>query len=160
MNDTFRDYLATSLSGRGAHITFDQAIEGFPPERAGEQIPNLEHTAWMLVYHIRICMQEIIDYCMHPDNYQEIDYPSGLWPENPEPPSEDAWHGEIEGVRNGISTLHSWALDTNRDLFSPIPGTPGHNLFREMIIIIDHNSYHIGQLVDLRMLLGIPVKDW
>lgn len=25
--------------------------------------------------------------------------------------------------------------------------------------LIDHNAYHIGQLVDLRTLPGVPVRD-
>lgn len=160
MEKTFRKNLADSVAGRGAHITFEQAIADFPFERAGERVPNLDHSAWMLVYHIRVCMDDIIDYCTDPNNYHQPEYPGGLWPDSPEPSSEETWKNEIDGVRRGIATLHSWALDSKRDLFTTIPGTPGHSLFREMIIIIDHNSYHIGQLVDLRMLLGIPVRDW
>ena len=50
--------------------------------------------------------------------------------------------------------------DPNNDLFVPFAHGSGQNLLREAILIIDHNSYHIGQLVDIRMLLGVPVRDW
>jgi len=50
--------------------------------------------------------------------------------------------------------------DPGNDLFTPFAHGSGQNLLQEAIQIIDHNSYHIGQLVDIRMLLGVPVRDW
>jgi hypothetical protein len=50
--------------------------------------------------------------------------------------------------------------DPGNDLFEPLAHGTGQNLLREAILIIDHNSYHIGQLVDVRMLLEAPVRDW
>jgi len=160
MKKSFRTYLADALAGKGAHISFDQAVENFPMDRTGEKPPNLDHNAWMLVWHLRLCQDDIINYCTDPGSYRSLEYPGGYWPDSPSPPSEGAWQGEIAGFRNGIGILRSWALDEKLDLFTPLPGTPGHNLAREMMIIIAHNGYHIGQLVDLRMLLRIPVKDW
>jgi hypothetical protein len=45
------------------------------------------------------------------------------------------------------------------DLFKLRVGGQGY-LARAALLVVDHNSYHIGQLVDLRMLLGVPVRDW
>lgn len=160
MEDGFRRYLAESVAGYGAHIPFDQAVDGFPPERAGERVENLAHTAWMLVYHMRMVLEDIIDYVQDPSQYEAHEYPSGYWPERDAPPSEEAWYEEVERVKRAIATLHEWALDTSRDLYATIPGTPEHNLARQLTLMVAHNGYHIGQLVDLRMLLGIPVRDW
>lgn len=63
-------------------------------------------------------------------------------------------------MEEAIDLVKGWVTDESRDLLAPIPGTPGHTLFRQALLVIDHNSYHIGQIVDLRMLLGIPVRDW
>ena len=45
--------------------------------------------------------------------------------------------------------------EPKNDLFAPIPHGKGQTLLREALLIIDHTSYHVGQLVDLRRLLVI-----
>ena len=45
-----REQLASSLSGRGAHVGFDHAVKGFTTAAAGRRVPGLAHTAWQLVW--------------------------------------------------------------------------------------------------------------
>ncbi len=40
------------------------------------------------------------------------------------------------------------------DLCSAIPHGQGQTILREALVLADHNSYHLGQLVDLRRALG------
>ena len=40
------------------------------------------------------------------------------------------------------------------DLYARIPHGTGQNIFREALLVADHNAYHLGQLVLLRQLLG------
>jgi hypothetical protein len=40
------------------------------------------------------------------------------------------------------------------DLFAKIPHGDGQTILREALLTADHNSYHIGQLVLVRKLLG------
>lgn len=155
-----RENLLNALLGFVAHIPFSKAIEGFPYEKAGEQIPLVEHTGWMLVWHIHKCMEDIISYAESPQTYKEIPYPKGYWPQSVKPESRKDWEQTINRTEACLNKVEGWIKDYSKDLFAPIPGTPGHSLFREILLIIDHNSYHIAQLIDLRMSLGIPVKDW
>lgn len=155
-----RETLANAVSGRGAHITFPQAVERFPPDRAGDRVDGIDHTAWTLVWHMKEVIQDIIDYAEDPRNYTAKPYPSGYWPDSFAPPTEEAWSLKVAEVEQAIKTVHAWVTDESKDLLAPIPGTPGHSLFRQALLVVDHNSYHIGQIVDLRMLLGVPVKDW
>jgi len=39
-------------------------------------------------------------------------------------------------------------------LYAPIPHGDGQTLLREALLLADHNSYHLGQLVMLRKMLG------
>jgi hypothetical protein len=42
------------------------------------------------------------------------------------------------------------------DLLAQIPhGKQGHTVLREALVLANHNSYHLGQLVLLRKALGI-----
>ena len=40
------------------------------------------------------------------------------------------------------------------DLFARIPHGDGQTIFREALLIADHNSYHLGQVIIVRRLLG------
>jgi uncharacterized damage-inducible protein DinB len=40
------------------------------------------------------------------------------------------------------------------ELFAAIPHGTGQTYLRELLLVIDHNSYHVGQLVGLRIQLG------
>ena len=42
------------------------------------------------------------------------------------------------------------------DLYARIPWGDGQTILREALLLADHNAYHLGQLVDVRRLLG----DW
>jgi hypothetical protein len=42
------------------------------------------------------------------------------------------------------------------ELYGRIPWGDGQTILREALLLADHNAYHIGQLVDVRRLLG----DW
>lgn len=43
--------------------------------------------------------------------------------------------------------------DPKQDLTARIPHGEGQTLLREALLVADHNSYHLGQLVFLRKML-------
>ncbi|GAB1484522.1 DinB family protein [Treponema sp.] len=155
-----RKQLADTMAGNGAHIRFDQAVSDFPAERAGEKVSSIPHTAYSLAYHIRLCIDDVLSYCDDAANYEEVDFPGGYWPSSPTPPNTDAWQEELDAIQDGIDEFRRRILDESYDIFALIPGTKDATFFHKALIIADHNSYHIAELVNLRMLMGIPVKDW
>lgn len=42
------------------------------------------------------------------------------------------------------------------DLFAKIPWADSQTILRETLLLADHNSYHLGQMLDVRRLL----QDW
>ena len=53
--------------------------------------------------------------------------------------------------RNAIKKL---ALDARRTLTKKIPQGGGQTYLREILLVLDHNAYHVGELIVLRRLLG------
>lgn len=154
-----RDHLRTAIGGHGAHISMSDALEGFPPERAGERVDAVPHSAWDLLYHVHLVLQDLIDWAAGAE-YHPHEYPGGYWPSDHAPPDREAWYARIQDLESALATIRSWVDDDSRDLFAPLDRNPAHTLFRQIILAVDHTSYHIGQMVDLRMLLGIPVRDY
>ena len=153
-----RDNLMEMFSDGAAHIGIEKVLEDFPFERAGERVKPLEHSMWMLVEHLRIVNRDLIDW-VTADKYTEKPYPSGYWP-NPAPPSLQAWEDAVKSAVRDMNIMKSWIEREDFDISAPLKRRSSHSAFREILLAIAHNGYHIGQMVDLRALLGIPVKDW
>lgn len=159
MNETMlRNNVLEMLVGGAAHIGFARAVDGFPAERSGERVEPLEHSMWMLVEHLRIVNRDLIDWVIA-EEYIEKPYPSGYWP-SPEPLSLEAWNQSISVVTADLQIMKDWTEDGDYDFTAALKRRESHSAFREILLTIAHNGYHIGQMVDLRTLLGVPVKDW
>ena len=50
--------------------------------------------------------------------------------------------------------MQRFAADRRVDLFATIPHGTGQTYLRELLLVADHNAYHVGQLVALRRALG------
>ena len=154
-----RDQLLNLLDSGGAHISFASAIKDFPDDLIGHQIPKLDHTAWQLVYHLRIAQWDILEFIRNPDHVSPV-YPHGYWPESDVPLKKKDWYDAISQFSHDLEEIKALVADPEADLFFPFPHGSGQTLLREALLVADHNAYHVGQLVDVRMLLGVPVRDY
>ena len=148
-----RTQLATVLEWHDAHADFDTAVEGLPAELRGRAPDGLPYSPWQLVEHLRLAQHDILDFCRNPA-YQEMRWPHDYWPAAAEPPSPGAWEESIAGFRRDREALRALALDPDLDLFAAIPHGQGQTYLRELLLVADHNAYHLGQLVAVRRLLG------
>lgn len=145
-----REQLATMLINSQAHMTFEDAISNFPLDHINDYPPTLEYTFWHLLEHLRRCQWDILDYIRNPD-YKEPKFPDDLWPSRDAATDAAGWQKTIDGFRADLAELVRIVQDPNTDLYAQIPhGYAGHNVLREILIIIDHNGYHIGEFGILR----------
>jgi uncharacterized damage-inducible protein DinB len=82
-------------------------------------------------------------------------WPDDYWPTSPEPPSPQAWEDGIRRFQADRKALQELAADPAVDLNARIPHGSGQTYLREIVLVADHNAYHIGQLVLVRRLLGV-----
>jgi hypothetical protein len=157
--DPLREYLVLHLTGMAAHVSFKAAMAGFPVELAGKRPRRLAHTAWGLVYHLWICQKDILEYALEA-GHESPSYPSGLWPAGLGPADPAEWDRTIAAFDKDQRRIVKMLCDPERDLYAPMRDGLDETLLQMAGLVIDHNSYHIGQLVDLRMLLGVPVRDY
>ena len=152
--DPLREHLLKILDWHDAHATFDDAVAGIPVAKRGKQPTGLPYSPWQLLEHIRLCQFDILDFCRNP-SYVEREWPADYWPPRIAPPSTKAWTASIKAVRNDREALKKLVVDPACDLFSTIPHGTGQTYLREVLLVADHNAYHVGQLVAVRRLLGI-----
>jgi hypothetical protein len=154
VNDkTLREHVLYLLKDGGAHLSFDEAIDGLPVELRGASVAGSSHTSWRLLEHMRICLWDILEFSTNALHVSP-QFPDGYWPDSDAPPEQDSWDKSVEGFRSDLQAMIQLVDDPSTDLFSPIPHGDGQTILREALLIADHNAYHLGQLVILRRCLG------
>jgi hypothetical protein len=154
-NFDLRDHVLRLLAGGWAHVGPDAVLSGVPATKRGTKPKGFPHTPWQLVEHMRIAQTDILEYCRDA-NHVSPDFPQGYWPEGEKPPSADAWSKSVQAFQNDLEQMRELVRDPAIDLLAQIPhGKQGHTVLREALVLANHNSYHLGQLVLLRKALGI-----
>ncbi|HKV24640.1 MAG TPA: DinB family protein [Candidatus Acidoferrum sp.] len=151
---SLREQLVYLLKGGGAHVHFMDALEGFPAGKYGVFANALPHTGWQLLEHVRIAQWDILEFSRNPKHVSP-DFPGGYWPKTPMPPNERAWDESVAAFQRDLQAMVGLVNNPRTDLFSKIPHGEGQTVLREAMVLADHNSYHLGQLVDLRRALGV-----
>jgi|SRR5215471_13584187 len=149
-----RSELAKALDWGHAHADFDKAVEGFPPALRGTRVEGLPHSAWEVLEHLRLAQHDILDFSRNP-KYKERKWPDDYWPASPQPPDDKAWDKSVAAFRRDRRGMKKMAGDPKVNLAKRIPHGDGQTYLREILLVIDHNAYHVAELVLLRRLLGI-----
>ena len=152
-DSALRAHLLELLHGGHAHTTFDDAVKDLPIDLAGVRPDASPHSAWELVEHIRIAQEDILRFSQSADHVSPP-WPKGYWPKSPAPKDAGQWAASVEAVRRDLAEFEGMVRDPGRDLFQKFPWGEGQTLLREAMLIVDHNAYHVGQLVLVRRLLG------
>jgi uncharacterized damage-inducible protein DinB len=100
-----------------------------------------------------LAQADILDFCRNP-GYKEGKWPDDYWPPSAAPPSKAAWKQSLTAFRRDLAEMKKLAADTSVDLFARIPHGSGQTYLREILLVADHNAYHVGQLVAVRRALG------
>lgn len=147
-----REQLIRALDWESAHIGFDAALARIPKDARGRIVHGLPYSAWQLLEHTRLTQRDILDFCRDP-NYEEPHWPDDYWPSNPEPPEPGAWDQSVASFRKDLDDMQGMVRNPSIDLFATIPHGSGQTYLREALLVIDHNAYHLGELVVLGRLL-------
>ncbi len=154
MSTDVRQQLVNLLTVRQAHMIFEDAVQNFPAAHINTRPPNVEYTFWHLLEHLRICQWDILDYCRNP-NYKELKFPDDLWPAKDALTDEAGWQKTIDQFLADRAEFVALVQNPETDLHAAIPhGYDGHTIFREVLVVADHNAYHIGELGILRQVIG------
>lgn len=155
MNDQkdLRDRLVKLLRGGQAHADFESTVKGLPVDLRGKRPRGAPHSPWELLEHLRLAQFDILDFSRNP-NYAERKFPEDYWPKSPAPPNAAAWAKSVRAFRQDLESMCELVADPSIDLLARIPHGKGQTILREALLMADHNSYHLGQLVLVRRLLG------
>ena len=145
--------VASALTWEEAHASVDRAVKGLKPALRGKRPANYPHSAWELLDHIRRTQRDLLEFCTNP-KYHEPKWPEDYWPSSPEPPSDAAWTACVAAIRADGQALADFTVKNVPTLTEKIPHGTGQTYLRTVLVAVDHASYHVGQIVAVRRLLG------
>lgn len=148
-----RDQLLELLRGGSAHATVNAAFDDFPVELRGARSEGVPHTGWQQLEHMRFTLHDLLEFCTNSE-YLEPKWPNDYWTDSEAPPAPDSWEKSLAGFKADIEAFEALVGDPTGNIYAAIPWGQGQTLFREVLLVADHNSYHVGQVVMLRKLLG------
>ena len=66
----------------------------------------------------------------------------------------DDWQRTIHDVLADRQALRAIVMDPQTDLWAPIPQGTGQTIAREIMVVADHNAYHVGEFAIMRQVMG------
>lgn len=151
MNDDSKVLATTlghALSGEGAHVGSRNVFEGLAWKLAGVRPEGCPHTLFEILGHV-IYWQDWVVKWLGGKTPPTPKHASGSWPSRPGPENAKTWSRAVKRFQRGLDELERRSQEA--DLFAK----RGKKSRLEMLhAIASHNSYHLGQAVLLRQMLG------
>jgi hypothetical protein len=151
LDTALRQQLAQNLRAGNAHMRFEDAVAEFPDAHINTRPENVDYSFWHLVEHLRLTQADILRYLTDPA-YTEPEWPRDYWPAKDAEATRTDWDTSVTGFLDDREALARMIEDAGTDILMPVPSHAEHTLLREVLIIIDHNAYHIGELAILRQV--------
>ena len=101
---------------------------------------------------MRIAQWDMLEFSRNPA-YREMKWPDDYWPQTPAPPDAATWDHSVQQFRHDLKAMEDLIVRPEVDLTARIPHGKGQTILREALLVADHNSYHLGQLVFVRKML-------
>jgi hypothetical protein len=156
MNDsTLRQNLVDLLRGGQAHLTAEQALKGLKPTSRNARPAAGGHSVWEEWEHMRLAQEDILRYALDAA-WTSPPFPEGYWPKATESLTEETWAASVAAFFADLEETIELAQNPNVDLTAEIAHGEGRTYLRQILLIADHNAYHLGQLVQTRKALS----DW
>jgi DinB superfamily len=153
MKPTIIDYLADLLLKGNAHVSMDEALGNMPIDIVGTRPDHLPYSIWQIAGHIRITQWDILEFSKQPGHVSP-QWPQGYWPEEHRPSSVEKWNECVAQIKADRNEFIDLLKNSGDHLFDPFPYGNGQSLFKEALVLADHNSYHTGEIIVLRRLLN------
>jgi uncharacterized damage-inducible protein DinB len=145
---TLEKTIGNALSGKGAHVATKGLFAGLNWKLTGTRPVGAPHSIFQLLNHMAFWQDWVVKW-LDGESPAIPKHAAGGWPGNPSPADAKEWQGALRGFQSGLDKL------TRQSRKSDLLTRRGQRSRVGMLqAIASHNSYHAGQVVVLRQLLG------
>lgn len=148
-----RKQLLDLLKGGNAHMSFEEAVARFPMEAINSSPPESDYTPWRLLEHIRIAQWDIVEFVRNPQHVSPP-WPAGYWPAKGESADPQKWEESLKNFRSDLKAMQEIVENPETDLLGELAHAPGYTILREVLVLADHNAYHMGEFAMMREVMN------
>ncbi len=153
MQDILIEILKDGLQGKNTHINPQKALKDLSPDKARERPLNGIHSCWDLLHHILVWQDGILESIKGKKvDWKEIS--TRNWPAKKDLMNDSNFADLVTQFKQ--KTEETQKLIEDVDFQKPIPAWNNEPILRALIVLLQHNSYHFGQIVAIRKHL----EDW
>ncbi len=155
MKEKLGKALAGGLYGKGTHADSLKIVDGILAENAKERIAENVHSSWEQLFHI-VYWQDL---CVKAAQSEEVKWPkdgSVSWPSES---TAETWDELVTRFKSGLEEAKKLSMES--DLAAPMASWANYPVLSALLILAQHNSYHLGQIVVNRLAQGTwpPPKE-
>jgi uncharacterized damage-inducible protein DinB len=147
-DEVLKKLIVGALSGKGAHVEVRKAVEGLDWKIAGARPDGSPHSIFQLLNHI-VFWQEWAVKWLDGEKPPIPKHASGSWPGGAAPADEKEWEQALRRLNKALDALARQAEGKGL-----LEKRGGKSRMEMLQTIASHSSYHIGQSVSVRQLLG------
>ena len=154
-DNVLREQLVGLLNGGEAHVKAENVLKAVSPQlRSARPAPNV-HSVWEELEHLRLAQEDILRYTLDA-SWKSPAWPEGFWPPENQTVTDEMWKASVDAFFSDLDELVALVQDSKVDLTAKLPHGEWRTYLRQVLLVADHNAYHLGQIVQARKQLG----DW
>jgi len=147
-DDVLKKVIGGALSGKGAHVEVRKAVEGLDWRITGERPGGAPHSIFQLLNHIVFWHEWAVKW-LDGEKPAIPKHASGSWPGGERPAGSEEWEQAVHRLDMALDSL----IDRGGKV-DLLEKRGGKSRMEMLQTIASHSSYHIGQLVSVRQMLG------
>ncbi len=146
--------LVKHIKGGEAFITVDNLWGFISLEKLCKRPKNLPYSFYEIFYHMRFAQNDLLAYCLD-EEYSNHKWPDDYWPSEIKVETKEEWESLVQKFEEERQQLIEHILNPNSNILKPINSETKNTLLREILLVIEHNAYHTGQLLIVLRSLGL-----
>jgi uncharacterized damage-inducible protein DinB len=147
MNDkALQKELIELLKGGQAHSTLEDVLKNLKPELCNRRPHKGTRTVYEELEHMRLAQEDILQYTLDPA-WKSPEWPDGFWPSDNDEMTEGILLNSISKFFKDLDEVIALVKNPEFYLTELIPHGEGHTYMREVLLVADHNAYHLGKIV-------------
>lgn len=140
--------MSRALSGEGAHVETKEIFSGLDWKKAGARPRGVPHSMYQLLNHMTFWQEWVLEW-LQGSTPNTPEHAPGGWPGAAAPPTQEAWRQAVRRFQRGLAELDRRFREAD-----PLSARGRKSRLEMAQTIGAHNSYHAGQAVMLRQMLG------
>ncbi|TFH08065.1 MAG: DinB family protein [Candidatus Thorarchaeota archaeon] len=158
MKERLEKSIKNSLRGKFVHLDPLKALEGLSADTARRIPEKSKFSCWHFLYHI-VFWQDLMLGALRKESVNWPENNESSWPTAELLKKDADWDALVEKFENGLAEADG--MTESIDSMEDLPAWPKVPPFAAYLILIQHNSYHIGELIATRQALGFwPPPDY